>query len=71
MAEKLTIKQLDARYEALAEASEHLRHDWTSSPTEHAEGLVMAEWLRREAGKWLIRAETERAQVAARNRAAG
>lgn len=60
MANKLTAKQMDARYEALSEAAEHLLMDWTDEPTEHAEGLVMSDWLKKEAGKWLARAEAAR-----------
>jgi hypothetical protein len=58
MAQKLTVKQLDARYEALSEASRHLQADWTSSAVEHAEGLVMSAWLQDQAEKWLARSET-------------
>lgn len=64
MAKKLTVRQLEARYEALSEASEHLRMDWTSSAAEQAEGLIMADWLQQEAAKWLERAQAERERAA-------
>lgn len=49
MGKKLTSKQMEARYEALNEASEHLHLDWTSSALESSEGLVMADWLKEQA----------------------
>lgn len=55
MAKKLTAKQMEARYEALSEASEHLRMDWTNSAVESLEGLVMADWLKEQALKWLAK----------------
>ncbi|NWA11972.1 hypothetical protein [Pseudomonas gingeri] len=55
MAKKLTAKQMEARYEALNEAAEHLLMDWTDRPTEHSEGLVMSDWLKAQARKWLER----------------
>jgi len=64
MALKLTIRQMEARYEALSEASEHLRMDWSDSAIEHAEGLVMADWLKDQALKWLAKAEAARGAVA-------
>lgn len=60
MAKKLTVKQMDARYEALREASEHLRMDWSDKAVECAEGLVMADWLKQEALKWLDKANLAR-----------
>lgn len=60
MAKKLTVKQMDARYEALREASEHLRMDWSDKAVECAEGLVMADWLKQEALKWLDKAKLAR-----------
>ncbi|MFJ3487197.1 hypothetical protein ACIPL1_27825 [Pseudomonas sp. NPDC090202] len=64
MAKKLTAKQLYGRYEALSEAAEHLQMEWTDSATESAEGLVMSDWLRGEARKWLARAvEAEQEQA--------
>jgi|GEM_PF-2488661 len=63
MAKKLTAKQMDARYEALAEAAEHLLLlDWTDKPIERTEGVAMAEWLKNQAGNWLARAEQARKQ---------
>ncbi|MNC34500.1 hypothetical protein D3C76_1618900 [compost metagenome] len=56
MAKKLTVKQMAARYEALNEVSEHLRMDWTSSAIESSEGLVIADWLKEQAMKWLAKA---------------
>ncbi|MBV7514534.1 hypothetical protein [Pseudomonas sp. PDM25] len=56
MGKKLTAKQMEARYEALNEASEHLHLDWTSSALESSEGLVMADWLKEQALKWLDKA---------------
>jgi hypothetical protein len=53
MAKKLTARQMLARYEALTEAALHLEMDWTDVPSERAEGLVIAEQLKREALKWL------------------
>ncbi|HAL2109913.1 TPA: hypothetical protein H5X26_004992 [Escherichia coli] len=60
MAKKLTAKQMEARYEALTEAAEHLLMDWTDNTIEHAEGLVMSDWLKEQARKWLARAEAAR-----------
>lgn len=54
MAKKLTERQMVARYEALTEAAMHLElMDWTDVPSEREEGAVMADWLKREAQKWL------------------
>lgn len=54
MAKKLTERQMVARYEALTEAAMHLElMDWTDEPSERVEGAVMADWLKREALKWL------------------
>lgn len=50
---KLTAAQMSARYEALLEASEHLRMTWTDNNLEFSEGLVMSEWLASQANKWL------------------
>ena len=58
MAKKLTAKQMHARYEALNEAAEHLLMTWTDNPVESAEGLVMSDWLKEQARKWLERATT-------------
>ena len=52
---KLNYKQMEARYEALAEAAGHLRLSWTDDPVEFAEGLKMAARLDKQADKWLIR----------------
>lgn len=61
MASKLSVKQMDGRYEALAEASQHLKLlDWTDVPSERQEGLMMAEWLQKEAVKWLRKANVAR-----------
>lgn len=60
MAKKLTARQMDGRYEALSEAAEHLLMDWTNVPSEFAEGRVMSEWLKKEARKWLARADEAR-----------
>jgi hypothetical protein len=60
MAKKLTAKQMEARYEALNEAAEHLLMDWTDQPTEHSEGQVMSDWLKMQARKWLERAMAAR-----------
>jgi hypothetical protein len=56
MAKKVTAQQMEARYEALREASEHLRMGWTDNAVEHSEGLVMADWLGEQALKWLAKA---------------
>lgn len=57
MAKKLTKRQMIARYEALTEAAMHLELvDWTDVPSEREEGVVMADWLKREAQKWLNKA---------------
>ena len=56
MAKTLTTKQLEARYEALVEAAEHLQMDWTNSAVERSEGLLMADWLREQALKLLAKA---------------
>lgn len=56
MAKTLTTKQMEARYEALIEAAEHLQMDWTNSAVERSEGLLMADWLREQALKWLAKA---------------
>jgi hypothetical protein len=56
LAPTLTTKQIQARYEALSEASEHLRMDWTNSAVERSQGLLMADWLKVEALKWLAKA---------------
>lgn len=53
MAKKLTERQMVARYEALTEAAMHLELDWTDVPSEREEGIVIADWLKREAQKWL------------------
>lgn len=55
MAKRLTAKQLHARYEALSEAAQHLRMDWTDDPTESAQGEEMANWLDKQSLKWLER----------------
>ncbi|QOI07930.1 MULTISPECIES: hypothetical protein [Pseudomonas syringae group] len=60
MAKRLTIAQMEARYEALAEASEHLRMEWTDNDLEAIEGHLMADWLQEQARKWLLRAENAR-----------
>ena len=46
---RLTPEQCEARYEALAEAAEHLRMTWTDCDLEIEEGLRIAEWLDRKA----------------------
>ncbi|WP_147464747.1 hypothetical protein [Pseudomonas cannabina] len=60
MAKKLSPAQMEARYEALAEASEHLRMNWTDVPIEAVEGEIMAEWLHTQALNWLARAQAAR-----------
>ena len=57
MAKKLTERQMVARYEALTEAAMHLELDWTDVPSEREEGIVIADWLKREAQKWLKKAK--------------
>lgn len=64
MAKSLSIAQMDARYEALEEASQHLRMNWTDVETEIDEGLVMADWLHAQALKWLAKAQDARAALA-------
>ncbi|MCE1119085.1 hypothetical protein [Pseudomonas sp. NMI795_08] len=66
MAKRLTPKQMEARYEALAEASEHLRMDWTESATEREQGNAMADWLMTQARAWLLKAEVAKVKAAAR-----
>jgi hypothetical protein len=63
MAKPLTIAQMDARYEALEEASQHLRMNWTDVQTEINEGMVMADWLHAQALKWLAKAQDARAAL--------
>lgn len=53
---RLTPEQCEARYEALAEAAEHLRMTWTDCEIEIEEGLRIAEWLDRKADYWLHQA---------------
>lgn len=61
MAKKLTTKQMVARYEALTEAAMHLELvDWTDIPSEREEGVVMADWLKREAQKWLNKSQEQK-----------
>jgi hypothetical protein len=60
MAKRLTAAQMEARYEALAEASEHLRMNWTDKPIEAAEGEIMADWLQAQAVNWLAKAQALR-----------
>lgn len=68
MAEKLTVQQMDARYEALAEAAEHLLVlDWTDKQIERVEGVAMAEWLKKQADKWLARAQEAREAESEKN----
>lgn len=57
MAKRLTVAQMEARFQALDEASEHLRMNWTDDPVEAIEGEVMADWLRAQALSWLERAQ--------------
>ncbi|RMV90773.1 hypothetical protein [Pseudomonas coronafaciens] len=57
MAKRLTVEQMDARYEALAEASEHLCMNWTDKPIEAVEGEIMADWLHAQAVNWLAKAQ--------------
>lgn len=60
MAKLLTPAQMDARYEALSEASEHLRMNWTNVSLEATEGEIMADWLKNQALKWLAKAQYAR-----------
>ncbi|MDZ5605196.1 hypothetical protein SJI00_20705 [Pseudomonas sp. RP23018S] len=60
MAKRLTVAQMEARYEALFEASEHLRMNWTNKPLEAVEGEVMADWLKAQAVNWLAKAQASR-----------
>lgn len=66
MAKRLSPKQMEARYEALAEASEHLRMDWTDNATEREQGHAMADWLQVQARAWLLKAETAKVKAAAK-----
>jgi hypothetical protein len=50
---RLSQEQIQARFEALIEAAEHLRQDWTDDPVERSEGNTIADWLEKEALKWL------------------
>ncbi|PSL90789.1 hypothetical protein [Pseudomonas sp. R9.37] len=59
MAKTLTTEQMEARYEALREASQHLQMDWTNSAIERSEGLLMADWLSEQALKWLSKAHPQ------------
>lgn len=61
MAKRLTVAQLMARYEALSEASEHLRMEWTDNPVEAQQGEIMADLLRDMSLKWLEKAELAQA----------
>lgn len=63
MAKRLTAAQMEARYEALVEASEHLRMNWTNKPLEAVEGEVMANWLHTQAVNWLAKAQSARESV--------
>lgn len=63
MAKRLTAAQMEARYEALVEASEHLRMNWTNKPLEAVEGEVMANWLQTQAVSWLAKAQSARESV--------
>ncbi len=51
--------RLHARIEAMTEAAEHLRQDWTNDPVEKMEGLKIADWLdkkaRHQAVEWTAR----------------
>lgn len=60
MAKKLTARQMVARYEALTEAALHLEMDWTDEPSEKTEGIVMSDWLKREAQKWLNKSKEQK-----------
>lgn len=51
MAKPITIAQMDAGYETMEEASQHLRMNWTDVETEIDEGMVMADWLHAQALK--------------------
>lgn len=62
MAKRLTVAQMEARFQALDEASEHLRMNWTDNPLEAVEGEVMADWLRTQALSWLAKAQAARQQ---------
>lgn len=62
MAKRLTIAQMEARYQALDEASEHLRMNWTDNALEAVEGEVMADWLRAQALSWLEKAQAAKDQ---------
>lgn len=53
MARRLTAKECEARYEALAEAADHLRLTWSDDPVEVEQGLEMADWLDGKADAWL------------------
>ncbi|POA45587.1 hypothetical protein C1893_23310 [Pseudomonas sp. MPR-ANC1] len=68
MAKKLTVKQMEGRYEALNEAAEHLLMDWTNVPSEFTEGRVVSDKLKKEAAKWLARAEAAREAESEENR---
>lgn len=60
MAKRLTVAEMEARYQALDEASEHLRMEWTDNETEAVQGFVMADWLQEQARKWLHKADMAR-----------
>jgi hypothetical protein len=62
VAKRLTVAQMEARFQALDEASEHLRMNWTDHPLEAVEGEVMADWLRGQALNWLAKAQAAREQ---------
>lgn len=57
MTRSLTSAQCKARYEALAEAAEHLRVNWSVDPVELREGHEMSHWLDKKADAWLQEAE--------------
>lgn len=60
MAKRLTVAEMEARYQALDEASEHLRMEWSDNETEAVQGIVMADWLHEQALKWLRKADMAR-----------